>query len=269
MTSTAKRRSANVKLEYQVPAVRRAFDILSLLSRSDRDLHVSEIASLMKISKGPCFSILKTLERSEAVLFDGGQKTYRLGAGLVRLGEAALGKNPNVEAARPEIENLARKIGLACLLSAPYGSNDFIIVAKAETSKNVKVTLDVGQYFPALGGAQGGALLAWQQPHRIDDAIVRLGLPKHTSKSITDIEEFKQRLKRARRIGYAESYGEYMIGVNSVAAPIFNHAGEVVLILKTLGTSEALNKRRMAELGKLVRKSAETITLKIGGRYPE
>jgi DNA-binding IclR family transcriptional regulator len=268
-TATRHRRSASGSHEYKVPAVHRAFEILSLLSQSDRDLGVSEIASLAKIGKGPCFAILKTLERSEAVLFNAEQKTYRLGAGLVRLGDATLGKNASVEAARPEIERLAKKIGFACFLSAPYGSADFIIVAKSEISKNVKVTLDIGQYFPVLGGAQGGAFLAWQPPQRVDEAIARLGLPKHTAKSITNVELFKQRLKRTRRLGYAVSCGEYMIGVNSVAAPIFDRSGEVVLILKTLGTSEALNERKMAELGRLVRKTAETITLKIGGHYPD
>ena len=59
-----------------------------------------------------------------------------------------------------------------------------------------------------------------------------------------------------------------MIGVNSIAAPIFDRSGEVVLILKTLGTSKAFNRQRMAELGPLVRKTAEAITSKIGGRYP-
>jgi DNA-binding IclR family transcriptional regulator len=254
--------------EYRVPAVRRAFEILDLLARSTRALRVTDIASSLEIGKGPCFAILKTLERSEAVTFDSGQKTYRLGARLLRLGEAAGGRSPYIETARPAMERLAEEIGLACFLSAPYGAGDFVIIAKAESAAKVKVTLGLGEYFPALGGAQGKALLAWVPAERLDEVIARLGLPAHTPKSIRNVDEFKRALQRTRRIGYAESYGEYMIGVNSVAAPIFNRDGEVVLILKTLGASETLHARRMAEVGRLVRRTAEAVTEKIGGRYP-
>jgi DNA-binding IclR family transcriptional regulator len=267
-TGPAERGAPGPARDYRVPAVRRAFEILWFLARSSRPHRVSEIAAALEIGKGPCFAILKTLERSEAIVFDPEHKTYGLGAGMVRLGDAVLGRNPYLDVARPEMERLAKAIGLACFLSAPYDRRDFMIVAKAESRERVKITLDVGEHVPALGGSHGKALLAWQSPERVEELIARLGLPLHTPRSISSAEEFKRALQRTRKIGYAEGYGEFVLGVNSVAAPVFDRNGDVVLILKTLGPSEMLHRRRMAELGRLVRTAAETITAKIGGRYP-
>lgn len=253
---------------YRVPAVARAMEILALLARAPRALRVADISSSLGIGKGPCFAILKTLETSEAVVFDPGPKLYRLGAGVMKLGSAAVGGARHLEIARAEMERLAAQIRLACFLSGPYGPGDFVILAKAESSEKIKVTLDVGEHFPALGGGHGKALLAWQPPERAEELISRFGLPRHTSKSITDPEAYKRELQRTRRRGYAESYGEYMLGVDSVAAPIFDETGEVVLTLKTIGTSEQLSRARMRQVGRLVRGAAQTITARLGGQYP-
>lgn len=252
---------------YRAPAVGRALQILFLLESNDDGMGVSDIARHLGIGKSPCFTILKTLEASEVVSFDRRRKLYRLGAALVRLGNAAFGRRQYIEVARLAMERVAADIDLACFLSAPYGSDEFIVVAKAESPEKVKITLNLGEHFHALGGAHGKALLAWRPREAVDHALRELGLPRYTSSSIADVEAFRRALERTRRLGYAESYGEYMLGVNSVAAPIFNASADVVLILKTIG-SESQLRRRMRDVGKLIHRAAEAVTIQLGGRYP-
>jgi DNA-binding IclR family transcriptional regulator len=253
---------------YRAPAVSRALQVLSLLERDGDGLGVSDIARHLQIGKGPCFAILKALEAGEMVVCDRKRKAYRLGAALVRLGTAAAGRQKYVEVARRAMERVAAEIGLACFLSAPYGSDEFVVVAKAESPEKVKITLDLGEHFHALGGAHGKALLAWQGREAVDRAIRELGLPRYTSSSITVPDQLRQALERTRRLGYAESYGEYMLGVNSVAAPIFNDRGEVLLILKTIGAESQLPPRKMREFGRRIRRGAEDVTAALGGQYP-
>ena len=261
--------SVHARSAYEVPSVRRAFQILSLLQAAGRAMGISEISRALGIGKGAAFAILKTLEQWEAVTRDGDGKLYRLGAGLVKLGDAVTGHEHYVQAARRGMERLASEIGLACFLSAPYGTNEFIVVAKAESTEKIKLTLDLGEHFHALGGAHGKALLAWEPPPVMDRVIRQLGLPRYTPRSLTEVEAFKDALQRTRRDGFAASYGEYMIGVNSVAAPIFDPGGDVVLILKTIGPANRLPARRMREVGRRLRRVAEAITAELGGRYPD
>ncbi len=254
---------------YRVPAVRRAFEILFLLKQTPQGMGVSEIARALGIGKGPCYAILKTLEALEVLVCENAGKRYRLGSAVVQLGNAVAGRQRYVEVARPWMERLAAVSGLGCFLSAPYGSDEFVIVAKAESAGKVKITLDVGEHFHALGGAHGKALLAWQPATVVDQAIRRLALPRYTPRSITDAAAFRRALDRTRRNGFAESYGEYMLGVNSAAAPVFNGTGDVVLILKIIGSANQLPPRRMRELGRRVRRAAELLSAELEGRYPE
>jgi DNA-binding IclR family transcriptional regulator len=53
-----------------------------------------------------------------------------------------------------------------------------------------------------------------------------------------------------------------------LAAPIFDAAGTVVMILKAIGAESELPVRRAPEVGRRVRRSAERITHAIGGAYP-
>jgi DNA-binding IclR family transcriptional regulator len=253
---------------YRAPAVDRAFQILSLLQTHGEGLGVSEIARKVGIGKGPCFGILKTLETAEAVVCERSRKLYRLGAALVRLGSAASGQHRYLEIARGEMARLAGEIQLTCFLVAPYGEDEVIAVARAEFAGGVTITVELGQHSHRLSAGNGKALLAWRPRAEADMVVRRLGLPRITPRSITDPHAFRRELERTRRNGYAEAHGEFVLGVNSVSAPIFNAAGEVVLLLKAIGAQSYLTPRRMRECGRRVRRAAELVTAELGGRYP-
>jgi IclR family acetate operon transcriptional repressor len=248
--------------------VDRAFQILSLLQAHDEGLGVSEIARKVGIGKGPCFGILKTLETVEAVVCERSRKLYRLGAALVRLGSAASGQPWFLELARSEMARIAQEIQLTCFLVAPYGEDEVIAVARSQFSSGVTITVELGQHAHRLSAGNGKALLAWRPRVEADIVVRRLGLPRLTPRSITDPHAFRRELERTRRLGYAETHGEFVLGVNGVSAPIFDATGDAVLILKAIGAQSQLTPRRMRECGRRIRRAAESVTAQLGGRWP-
>jgi DNA-binding IclR family transcriptional regulator len=253
---------------YRAPAVDRAFRILFLLQGRPDGLGVSEIARRVGIGKGPCFALLKTLEANEAVVCDRSRKRYHLGAALVRLGVAVSPHRQYLEVARREMERLSADLRLSCFVSAPYGVDRWISVAAVESTARVRTTIELGHCLPALSAANGKALLAWRPRAVAEETVRALGLPNTSPRAITDPVAFMRALERTRQIGYAESFGEFDVGVNVLAAPVFDAAGEVVMILKTIGSETELSVRRAPEIGRRLRRSAERITAAIGGTFP-
>jgi len=253
---------------YRAPAVDRAFRILFLLQRCGDGLGVSEIARQLGIGKGPCFALLKTLEANDAVVCDRSRKVYRLGAALVRLGGAVSHHRQYLEVARPEMERLAGEVRLSCFVSMPYGADRWVSVVAAESAGRGRTTIELGHCLPALSAANGKALLAWRPREVVEDTVRRMGLPCSSPRSITDLPTFLRALERTRQAGYAESFGEFEEGVNVLAAPIFDSADDVVMILKIIAAESQLPPRRAPEVGRRLRRTAEKITTAIGGVYP-
>jgi DNA-binding IclR family transcriptional regulator len=253
---------------YRAPAVDRAFRILFLLRGRPDGLGVSEIARGIGIGKGPCFALLKTLEANEAVVCDRSRKVYHLGAALVRLGVAVSPHRQHLEVARREMERLALEVRLSCFVSVPYGLDRWISVAAAESTARVRTTIELGHCLPTLSAANGKALLAWRPRAAAEEMIRALGLPSTSPRAITDPAAFMRALERTRQIGYAESFGEFDVGVNVLAGPIFDASGEVVMILKTIGSETELPARRAPEVGRRLRRAVERITAAIGGTFP-
>jgi len=90
---------------------------------------------------------------------------------------------------------------------------------------------------------------------------------RHTRASIVDRAEMAQDIAASRARGYATSRGEFVDGFTTLALPIFDRAGEVVLIVSCAGRSEgfATGEPRVA---RLLIGCAQEIHVAIDGRPP-
>ena len=198
----------------------------------------------------------------------GDTKRYVLGAGLVELGEAAARQRTAVLVARPHLEQVARRLRLACFLVVPYTASEFLLVEKAESSRAIKVTVAVGERFPLTAGSLGKAYLAWQPGEVVREALRAAPLTGRAGQLLRSRVAYLAELATVRRQGFAESYEEYYAGNNALAAPVFDHKGRVVLLLLTVGFTAAMPATRMKHYGRLLRAAAERVTRALGGPAP-
>jgi len=56
--------------KYQAPSVKKAFQILKLISRANRGLGITELANSLEMSKGTVHGIISALEDSGAIMRD-------------------------------------------------------------------------------------------------------------------------------------------------------------------------------------------------------
>ena len=149
----------------------------------------------------------------------------------------------------------------------PVANDRLMYIAKEEPSLPVRVTVSVGQRFPLTSASFGKCYLAFMDESKTDEIIQKSGFKSFTSKTITNIEEFKQELKNVRLKGYAESYEEHTSGVCGVAAPIFNMYGEVKLVISCVFLSNQPDADATL-YGKKVLEVSRTLTTIMGGKPP-
>jgi len=89
----------------------------------------------------------------------------------------------------------------------------------------------VGYRFPPSVAAQFKVRLAWLGPAQQAAALEAWKPVRHTRTTIMDRGEMARDLAAARARGYAASRGEFVDGFTTLALPIFDRAGEVVMVI--------------------------------------
>jgi DNA-binding IclR family transcriptional regulator len=87
----------------------------------------------------------------------------------------------------------------------------------------------LAQKVPCHCSASGKALLAFRP--RWCESVLSRPLEAHTERSLVETQEVRRQLDEVRQRGYAIEDGEYIAGLASIAAPVFDHNGEAVAAL--------------------------------------
>ncbi len=249
-----------------VPSVEFAIRILDFLSRfKNHKSTLTEISQSLSISKSTCLRILRVLQENRFVHYNEETRKYSLGAYLIILGARAADFSDRLAVSRPYLKELSEMTGLTSVLVEPAPQNRLMYIAKEEPESNVRINVTVGQYFPITGASFGKCFLAFMDDVHADRIIREVGIKQFTSRTITNVAEFKRNLKLVRELGYAYSFEEHTEGVSAVAAPVFDHNGKVVMVAACLGTPALLNEKNMSGVKEAVLNTAGNITRGLGG----
>ena len=247
-----------------VRAVERALNVLQAFATNPSRLSVTEIAAAAGLNKSTTHRLLKTLERADFVAQDPATKLYRLGLGISALGYLALDTLEVAEVARPYIAALHRRCGETIHLGL-FEESDIIYVGKVESpNRPVRLNSRIGKRAPLHCTGLGKAILASLDHERAMAAIGARGLQRFTATTITSFEALQEEMALTRDRGYAIDNGEHNELVRCVAAPIFDHTGEVKAAISITTVAIDIQSYRIKELGELVRQSANEISVALG-----
>jgi DNA-binding IclR family transcriptional regulator len=193
---------------------------------------------------------------------------YELGPFALQMGLISLQLLDPVKIAIPEIASLSDDIGHTVAL-AVLGNNGPTIVYLNESHQAIHVKMRTGTVVSILNTATGRIFSAYLPPKVVerlyerelnnDAAVARV------SKSISkkDVEEL---LGEVRRHGIARSVGEPTAGINALSAPVFDHAGNIVLAVTVIGPSGTLDPGWDSPPAKMLKQFACQISEKMGYR---
>lgn len=172
------------------PPTSRVVAVLEALAAADGGVAASALARSLGLSTSTLSLILSTLREAHYVerLPD---RSYRLGAGLMRLLTALQGRFPILPAANDELAQLAATFGCSASLSrvAPGGQEVILTVGATEQmgiSPGISVPIDP---------PHGTMTMAWRSPEEIDRWLSRVPAAIR--------ETYRSGLSQVRQLGYA------------------------------------------------------------------
>lgn len=254
-------------MEYHVPSVALAAQVLKLLSRHKyKCCSLKDIAAKLEASPTTCLRVLRTLEQENFVRWNPETKKYSLGPYLIPLGNRAAELNDAVASATSEIKRIASLTHLTTVLIQRWDDRLVYIASAEPPAEEVRLSIAVGQQIPMTSGAHGRCFLAFDSDDEAEvRRIVATGIASVTAATITDPYRFLEAVREVRRTGYAISHGELTPGFSAVDVPIFDTTGRVELVISSMYVTSQMDEGRLADLVSLLR--AASIKLSEWGGY--
>ncbi|MGC2776472.1 MAG: IclR family transcriptional regulator, partial [Bradyrhizobium sp.] len=211
--------------------------LLQALARSGEPMMLRDLAREAGLSPAKAHPYLVSFSRIGLIEQDQTTGRYEIGPLALELGLISLRRLSAVRIATPKIAALAGIIDHAVSL-AVWGTNGPTVVRLEEPSHPVHIVMRVGSIMALLETATGRAFAAFLPAKTVkaalDAGLDRLGVgynPKRAPKS----REVAEMLAEVRAQGLARAIGDPLPGVNAFAAPVFDHAGHVALVITAMG----------------------------------
>ncbi|MGE5337183.1 MAG: IclR family transcriptional regulator [Gemmatimonadota bacterium] len=190
---------------------------------------------------------------------------YQLGPLALQLGLVALHGLDPVREALPEVGTLAARLEQAVAI-AVWGNQGPTIVHYQESSNPIHVNMRTGTVMSLVDTATGRLFAAFLPPKLCEklarEEIRRLAGSASAARELE--RQFEQSLAEIRRRGLARAQGRPMPGINAMCAPVFDHAGNIVLVITAVGPAGSFDAAWDGEIAQQVRGCAARITQRLG-----
>lgn len=241
--------------QQRVQSVVTAHQVLEAMATQPAGISLTELARLLDMTPSRVLRHLATLVDLQLVERTGAEPVYRLGIGLVRLGERASTQHDVSRIAMPTLRRLNDRFGHAIFLVRRIGDCAQIWLSLPSTGAP-HLTMPPGMSLSLTGSVAGRVLIAFN-PGKLD------GLPLGTVPKSDEPEPMRTRallnkrleLIRARRF---DSFGADMANVIfGLCVPILDHEERAVAALTATGFSVRLEAKGRPVLRALLAAGAD------------
>ncbi|MET7501308.1 IclR family transcriptional regulator domain-containing protein [Streptomyces microflavus] len=196
--------------------------VIETFGRAYTQLTVSEAAQATGLTRATARRCLLTLTELGYLTHDG--KYFRPTPRMGRLGSSYTRTDPLPRLAQPHLASACQALGESISL-AELDDGVAVFVARAEAERIVSAGVRVGARLPAYSSATGRVLLAALPDEELDAYLAGCRPEPRTEKSLTDVEEIRRRIVRARTEEVAFTDEELELGMRSMATPVKDAQG--------------------------------------------
>ncbi len=239
----------------------KAITILNCFSYEKPRLRLKEIAAATGINQATAYRMLNTLKEFNLIEQQDGY--YSLGRGFLKYEGIVLNSMEIRRTSLPFLEELSNNLKVNANL-AVLDDNEVVYVARAETPYCAYGYFHIGMRRPIHCTALG-KVLTCNTPEIAREAFKR-GVKRYTLTTITDEKAFMKELEQVRLQGYAMDREEWSNGINCIAAPIYDAAGNVVAGISISGPTSTYPEEKILEYVPLLIDYAHRISARLGAR---
>jgi DNA-binding IclR family transcriptional regulator len=154
---------------------------------------------------------------------DARSEGYEIGIRVLALGEQVRERFDAVAAIRPVMAPLRAATGLAVTASALAG-DEVVVLEMLQGTTLIEFGVRPGSRLDLHASAHGLVALAFG-PKDLLDSVLQRPLQAWTEHTLVDPTALSAEVARVRRQGWATAVDAVQIGVNALAAPVFDHRG--------------------------------------------
>jgi DNA-binding IclR family transcriptional regulator len=246
-----------------VHSVHLAIDVLEAVAFSDDELGVTQIAERLNMTKGSVHRHLQTLVERGYLAQNPTTSRYAIGPKSRLLARHAP-EEDLVHLAEGPMRQLRDALGHPVVLSemTPRGA---LVLHKLSGTAPIEIGVRPGSELTFHASAQGKVMLAYA-PRPLQTRVLARPLQRFTDKTHLSVRRIEQELQEIARLGFASAPEEAMLGLNAVAAPIFDAQDACIATVAIVASIQFLpEKPRHSDVAQLV-EAARQISRKLGHR---
>ncbi len=247
-----------------VQAVTLSLEILERLAANGGGMGVTSLAEACGASKSRVHRHLQTLAAAGYVTQSEPSEKYMIGSRLLTLGRRIAEACDFAQLSRALMRQLRENIGQSVVLSE-FGVDGCRVLSTIGSKSAIEINVKPGSLLPYHCTAQGKIGIAFGKPS-LASHVLGGQLERQTIYSITSPAALESELISVRRRGWAVAPNESLIGVNALAAPIFDSMGTLIGSLALVDSIQFLAEHPTVEQISALTGTAADISELIGYR---
>lgn len=244
--------------------------VLKGLARLGGRASLTALSAQVQENSAKVHRYLASLVEEGLVLQDPSSQQYQLGPEAIQIGLAAMRQADPVRLAEPALVRLREGLAVTCFV-AVMGNRGPTILRFEEPGLPVTVNVRAGSVLSLLWSATGRVFLAWQGDASLraqaqmewDDAEPAL------RQSLEGPDPIGQLQARIRAAGCATVQDTNLRGISAVAAPLFDHSGQVCAVITALGASGGFDASERGPVAQALRAEAAALSQQLGHQGPD
>jgi DNA-binding IclR family transcriptional regulator len=230
----------------------------ALAARARIPVSLSDLAAAAGMAPAKAHRYLVSLIRAGMVEQDRVSGRYRLGWAALNVGLAALGALDVMRLAGETLERLCEAIDETVLL-AVWGNKGPVVVRWEEASRPVTTNVRAGSVMPILNSATGRVFAAF-----LPDAQTKRLIAEEAAQAPALADGFDAILDETLARGLGRVQGDLLPGVSGLAAPVFDHQGDVVAVIAALGPQGQFDAAWEGAVARALKDAADGLSRRLG-----
>jgi DNA-binding IclR family transcriptional regulator len=218
-----------------------ALRVVEFLAYQSQAMPLAAIAQAFDASKATIYRHLQTLKRHGFVRQDEGTGHYEAGVKLMVLGEATRGRFDILAAARSDLLALRDQSGHAVTVCKII-DGDLVVLELFQGRTVIEFSTRPGTRLAFHASAHGKIWLAFG-PDGLLDRVAASDMKAWTPKTLTDPAALRAEVAAVRAQGWSTAPDEVITGVNTVAAPVYDHRGVLAGSVAIVGATQFIPAR--------------------------
>ncbi len=204
--------------------------VLESFSAAEPKLTLSEVARRSGVSRATARRMLLTLVHEGYAYTDG--RVFELTPKVLGLGQGYWSGRGWHELLQPSLGELSVQLAESCSAALLVG-DEVMYVCRVHTRRIMRIDLALGTKLPAFVTSMGRVLLAEFDDEALRHRLQAMPRTAFTRRTVTDPEQLHGIITGVRADGYAVVDEELEEGLRSVAVPVRDTHGSILLSLNT------------------------------------